>query len=103
MSYSLVVLVNWYGYLLYEKIPYQGWLPWYGIDFTILIFLCSVLSYLDLSCLISLSRSFFFLLLVGIIKFLGLVFTQEACQLFPDSTFVKWLGKFLHFLLGWFL
>ena len=75
MSYSLVVLVNWYGYLLYEKIPYQGWLPWYGIDFTILIFLCSVLSYLDLSCLISLSRSFFFLLLVGIIKFLGLVFS----------------------------
>lgn len=42
IGYSLVVLVNWYGYLLYEKIPYQGWLPWYGIDFTILIFLSSV-------------------------------------------------------------
>ena len=40
----------------------------------ILLFLCSVQSYLDLSCLILLSRSFFFLLLVGIIKFLGLVF-----------------------------
>ena len=100
---ELDTLVNWYGYLLYEKIPYQGWLPWYGIDFTILIFLCSVLSYLNLSCLISLSRSFFFLFLVGIIKFLGLVFAKEACQLSPDATLVKWLGKFLYFLLGWFL
>ena len=51
---------------------------------------------MDLSCLISLSRSFFFLLLVGIIKFLGLVFTQETGQFFPDSTLVKWFGKFLH-------
>lgn len=44
-----------------------------------------------------------FLLLVGIIEFLGLVFAKEACQLSPDATLVKWLGKFLHFLLGWFL
>ena len=52
MSYSLVVLVNWYGYLLYEKIPYQGWLPWYGIDFNIVIFLYSVQACLDLSNLV---------------------------------------------------